>query len=113
MAQKAYLNMDQGTDFSAEIEVQSYLNNINFDLQNHVITAHAKKSWQSDYYFEFDTEVIDTAAGKFVITMPYTKTASMEPGRYMYDIVLTNINTDQKYRVIEGILTVNPGITLP
>ena len=112
MSQKAYLQLDQGTSFSAEIEVQSYFNNLNYNLNDHTITVRAKKSWQSDYFYEFDTTVTDPN-GKFVIMMDYTKTASMEPGRYCYDVVLTNLNSNEKYRLIEGLLTVNPGITLP
>jgi len=35
----------------------------------------------------------------------------MKAGRYVYDVEITKTSTGEKTRVVEGQLTVNPGVT--
>jgi len=35
----------------------------------------------------------------------------MKPGRYLYDVEITKTSTSEKTRVVEGQVTINPGIT--
>ena len=45
-----------------------------------------------------------------VLTLLATVTSGMDPGRYLYDVVVTSAG-GTKTRVIEGIVTINAGIT--
>jgi hypothetical protein len=42
--------------------------------------------------------------------MSSTTTAGIEQGRYLYDVVITS-SAGTKTRVIEGLVTINPGVT--
>jgi len=50
-------------------------------------------------------------SGSVTIALTNSVTASMTPGRYVYDVVLTD-SSGIKSRVLEGILTVVEGVTL-
>lgn len=43
--------------------------------------------------------------------MSSANTANMSAGRYMYDLLITAGDATTKTRVVEGIVTVLPGIT--
>ena len=107
MAQKAYIQMDQGTDFSAQIDLQSYTGTM-YDPSSSLVFAQMKKSYQSTVTYDF---VCYTADGGIIIEMPWQQTALIESGRYVYDIVIEE-PSGQRVRVIEGVVTVNPGVTL-
>jgi hypothetical protein len=51
------------------------------------------------------------ATGKITISMGNTVTNALDPGRYYYDIVLTNNLTSKKTRVIEGMALVSPSVS--
>jgi hypothetical protein len=107
--QRAHLQVDQGSTFNAQIDLQSYMG-VMFDLQNMTIEATMKKSYQSLIEYPFETSVVDSANGSFLISMHYNDTALIDAGRYVYDIVITS-PTDERFRVIEGVVTVRPGVT--
>jgi hypothetical protein len=48
--------------------------------------------------------------GQINLTLDNTVTNDIEPGRYMYDVEITSAGGG-KTRVVEGIVTVTPGIT--
>lgn len=110
MAQRAYLQMDQGTDFSAELEIVSYYNMKSYNLSDATVTAQMRKSWQSTIAYDFEVFITDVN-GIILLAMPHELTSTIEAGRYVYDVVVTHANNNQRYRIIEGIMTCNPGVT--
>lgn len=108
--QKANIQLEQGVDFSAEIQLQSNLG-IMYDLTNVTLTAEMRKSWQSVNFHSFNCSIVDPINGVFSISMDWSNTSLIDAGRYLYDIVLTDLNSNTKVRVIEGIVYVSPGIT--
>ena len=58
------------------------------------------------------TTTITVLTGKIQLDMSSDITKDIEPGRYYYDILLSNTNTGMKTRVIEGmVLMVSGGIS--
>ena len=52
------------------------------------------------------------ATGKITLSLSDVQTTALEEGRYVYDVVITNTNSnDFKTRVVEGIATVMPSVT--
>ena len=109
MAQRAYIQMDQGTDFSAQIDLQSYAG-VMYDLSSATIYAQMRKSYQSTVAYDFTAYVLDPTEGSIVIEMAWQQTAEIESGRYVYDIVIEEA-TGTRVRAIEGVVTVNAGVT--
>jgi len=108
MAIKGNLVIDQGTDFSATIEVDSP-GGSNFDLTGYTTAAQMRKNYASSIAYDFVTSVNDID-GKIILSMSSSLTSTIEPGRYLYDVEMTSPGGEIT-RVVEGIVTITPAIT--
>ena len=45
------------------------------------------------------------------MTLNYANTATIDDGRYVYDLTLLNTSANTKLRAVEGIVTVTPRVT--
>ena len=70
---------------------------------------HAISGVTSEYIF---TTAIDPDDGQIILTMNNTLTSTIPAGRYYYDIVIVDITDGYRSRVIQGMATVTPGVTL-
>lgn len=109
MAQRAYIQLDQGTDFAAQIDLQSYVG-VMFDLTSATIYASMRKSYQSSISYDFTSYVLDPLEGSIVIEMTWQETSLIDAGRYVYDILIEEA-TGTRVRAVEGVCTVNAGVT--
>jgi hypothetical protein len=108
MAAVHNLYIDQGTDFSAEIGIFDD-SNFPWNLDGFTATAKIKKSYYSSSSVDFDVTV-NTPNNTISLFLSSSVTSIMEYGRYLYDVVITS-DEGLKTRVIEGIVTINPGVT--
>jgi len=109
MAIKANIVIDQGTDFEALIDIQTP-DELPFDLRDWTPKSQMRKTYASSTAYDFD--VTDNGIfGQIAMKMSKDVTADLEPGRYLYDIEITSISGGTTQRVVEGIVTVTPGIT--
>lgn len=108
MAIKANLVIDQGTTFSAVIDVAD-ANGANFDLTGYVVAAQMRKNYTSTAATTF-IATHSGALGQITLALTAATTADVEPGRYLYDVEITSPGGSIT-RVVEGIVTVTPGIT--
>jgi hypothetical protein len=108
MAAVHNLYIDQGTDFSAEIGIFDD-SNLPWDLDGFTGTAKIKKSYYSSTSVDFNVS-INEGNGTVSLSLSSSITSDMEYGRYLYDVVIVS-NGGVKTRVIEGIVTINPGVT--
>ena len=69
-----------------------------------------RKSFYSSTANNFTATVTDNAAGEITLTMTASETASLKPGRYVYDLLITD-DAGTKSRIVEGIVSVTPGTT--
>lgn len=108
MAIKANLVLDQGTDFSAVIDLTDSDNNV-YDLTGHTVASQMRKNYASASAITF-TASHNSAQGQISLALSSTLTSDIEPGRYMYDVEITTPGGSTT-RVVQGIVTVSPGIT--
>ena len=59
---------------------------------------------------QFEVSFIDRDNGHFRLSLPQRKSATLKPGRYVYDLEITS-NTGIVTRSYEGIVTVTPEVT--
>lgn len=104
MAQRYDLILDQGASFTQEFELFDV--NDNPDETQYVPVMMMRKHFNSNVAYTFSTALDN---GILVVSMPAANTASIEPGRYVYDIELTSGNTVT--RILEGIVTVTPEVS--
>lgn len=108
MAIKANLVVDQGSTFSATIDVANASGAV-FNLTGYTVAAQMRKNYTSNTAVTFGA-THGGVQGNITLTLNYTATAAIEPGRYLYDVEITSPG-GAITRVVEGIVTVTPGMT--
>ncbi len=110
MAAVKNLYVDQGSDFNAQITIYDD-NNAPWDLTGYTGQAKIRKSYYSTTSVNFTVSFpVARTTGTVILELSSSQTSLLEQGRYLYDVVLTN-SSGKKTRVIEGIVTINPGVT--
>ena len=109
MATVAYLDIDQGSDFSAIMELEND-DGTPMNLFGFNVYSQFRKSYMSTTGYSFVATIEDTATGKIKLSLPGLTSSSIKPGRYLYDVEIMS-NVGIKTRVVEGIVTINPEIT--
>lgn len=110
MAMTAYLDIDQGSDFTAEIDLEND-DGTPMNLTGSAVYSQFRKSFNSTTAYSFTCEILDALNGKFALKLLGTTSSAIRPGRYLYDVEVYNSTTNRKNRVVEGIITINPEIT--
>ena len=111
MAEYAVLTVDQGTDTIFQLEVVDSDRTAK-DLTNLSVFAKYKSSYgaATGNSFQISTPSPKTN-GVIELTLSGDSSISLKQRRYVYDVELKNDN-DVVERILEGILEINPGVTL-
>jgi hypothetical protein len=110
MATVAYLDIDQGSDFTTVIEIEND-DGTPVNLYGHDVYAQFRKSYGSTIGYNFLASVQNALEGKIALSLSGVVSSTIKPGRYLYDIEIYAPVSGAKTRVVEGILTINPEIT--
>lgn len=111
MAAIANLTIDQGATFSSDVTVKDAQGNA-FNLTGYTAAAKLAKGFASTRTRTNMTTSIATDATTGVVTLSLTatETSALDAERYVYDLEITS--GAAVTRVIEGIITVRPQVTL-
>jgi hypothetical protein len=109
MAIYSNLFIDQGTDFSADIDVTDEQDNA-LDLTGYTAAGQIRRSYTSKTAVDFTTTIKNETEGKLKIDLSSIQTESFQAGRYVYDVEITS-SGGIKTRVLEGQITITPGVT--
>lgn len=105
------LVVNSGSDFSQSFTLEGSDTNSAFDLTNYTAASQMRKWAGSSTATSFTTSIeIPSTSGKILIRLTAAQTASLKPGRYVYDVVITD-EFGVKNRVIEGMVLVTEGVT--
>ena len=109
MAAIANLRIDQGTTFSSNVTLAGN-DGVAFDLTGHSVEAKMAKGYEST---KMTTSVANPATGIITLSLTAAQTSALDaPSRYVYDVEVTNNTSNVVTRVIEGIITVRPNVTI-
>ena len=108
MAAVQNLYIDQGADFSVDIGIYDDFNSP-WDLNGYTGESKIKKSYYSSTSTPF-TVTVNAATGTVTLALTAANTSALSEGRYLYDVVITSA-AGTKTRVIEGLVTINQGVT--
>ena len=113
MAAIANLTIDQGASFSSDVTVKDANGNA-FDLTGYTASAKMAKGYSSTRTRTSLTCTISTPATSGIVTLALTadQTTSLEDGRYVYDLEILQTTSSTVTRVIEGIITVRPQVSI-
>lgn len=110
MATISNLFIDQDADFTTTVTINDSTGSA-LDLTSYTALAMIRKTYQSTSATTFtSTFASDRTTGQITISLTDTQTATLESGRYVYDLVITD-SSGTKTRVVEGIATVNPSVS--
>jgi hypothetical protein len=108
MAIKANLVIDQGSDFTTNIQLRDEAEQY-VDLEGFSARGQLRKTYSSSNAVDFTVEIILPTSELF-IALSSAQTANLTSGRYVYDIELTT-RSGVLTRIVEGIVTVTPEVT--
>ena len=110
MATISNLYIDQGSDYSSTITVKTSTGQP-LDLTEYTAKSQIRKSYGSQQAYDFVCENAEPTSGKIKLIMSAESTELIKSGRWLYDVEITNINTNMRKRVVEGIVEITPQIT--
>lgn len=99
--------IEQGSSFSNTYFVETS-NNTPQNLSGYTGVAKLAKHSGSSSKTNFSV-TITGATGSVAIALTSGATSSLKPGRYVYDVLLTN-GSGQKTRIVEGTALVTAGV---
>lgn len=98
------------TDFSQIFTLSDDQSNSAMDLTGYTIRSQMRKHQKSSNAVSFATTVYNYSYGQIQIGLSTSQTSNLKPGRYIYDVVLTD-NDGKTSRVVEGMVLVKEGAT--
>jgi hypothetical protein len=105
------LVINSGADFSQSFNLESSAGEFPLNLTGYQITAQFRKWSGSSTSVSFGTTITDPPSrGQIYLTLDSEQTQNLKPGRYVYDVIITD-NYNIKNRVIEGMILVREGVT--
>jgi hypothetical protein len=113
MAAVANLRIDQGTTFTSDVAVKDNAGDV-FDLTAYTATAKMALGYASTRTRTTITTAISTpTTGVITLSLSADETSALDaPARYVYDVEITRTSDSTITRVIEGIITVHPQVSL-
>lgn len=104
------LFLEQGASFNTSITLDDVAGEA-FNLVSYAASSQMRKSYYSSNAaatFSVSTGN-DPSLGVITISLDSANTANIYPGRYVYDVYVTN--GQARVRVLEGIINVTPQVT--
>lgn len=112
MAVFVELYMDQGATFNNIINIADDLTNDSINIAGFIVTSQMRRSYYSaNPSANLNCEITDAISGEITLSLTPQQTANIKAGRYLFDVVLDDPSTNSIIRLIEGIITVTPGVT--
>lgn len=107
------LEIESGTDwkvgFNLRDEFGRYLDLGSNENGSHVVTAQMARNYTSTTKYDLNAEIIQPNEGAVQLSLSRSDTTSLKAGRYLWNIFLTDPE-GVKSKVIEGVITVIPGV---
>lgn len=103
------LDIAQNSTFQIAINLLGP-DNLPFNLTNYTPKAQIRKTYASAVIADFDCHIADYLSGRIYIAMTDEQTKVLPVGNCVYDVLLED-NNGNKFRALEGILTVSPYVT--
>ena len=110
MAAYLEISIEQGANLTSIVTVNDAHGDA-VNLTTYSASSQLRKSYYSSSANTLAATITGNANGQITLTMTAANTALLTPGRYVYDLVITNSTDNSKTRVIEGTAIVLPSVT--
>lgn len=87
---------------------------IPLDISAWSFTGSIRPTFTDPPLMNFTISVISLASASIMLRLDPSQTSQLENPKYLYDVIAYNVtpNPDEVYRMIEGKVKVNPGVTI-
>lgn len=113
MTTNSNLYIEQGTDYRVRINIVS--SDPAFDLADYDFASSARKLYSAN-------ASITASFTKFPLSntnpinsvemyISANSTIDVDPGKYFYDVVIQNVNTDEIEKILEGLMFIEQTVT--
>lgn len=110
MAAYVEITIEQGSNLTSTVTVNDTQGDA-VNLSTYSASAQLRKSYYSSSANTLTAIVTGNANGQITLSMTAANTANLTPGRYVYDLIITNSTDNSVTRVVEGTATVLPSVT--
>ena len=104
------LVVNAGVDFAQTFTLEDAGSNSLLNLNGYSIKAEMRKHAGATGVTTFVSSIYNASSGQIKIGLSTTSTSTLKPGRYVYDVVVTDPNNFMS-RVVEGMVLVREGVT--
>jgi hypothetical protein len=113
----ANFTIERGTDFEIEFALKD-TDGLPFNLTNYRVFAKLRKHRKSETSVAFRTGILSRVDGLVTLTLPRWFSAKLKPGRYVYDVIVEDINFIKTVVlegdiIAEGLVSQSCNFTLP
>ena len=99
-----------GVDFTQNFVFEGISTNSRINLLGYQFCAKMRKAEESKSYKSFNVTITDEVNARIDISMSNTETATLKPGKYLYDILMKDPSGNIE-RVVEGLVDVKRTVT--
>ena len=85
--------IEQGFDFDTSFQLEDTRTNSSLDLTDASVSGQLRKHYGSSTAVSFGSTITSPDLGILSISLTGTQSLSLKPGRYVYDIKITNANS--------------------
>jgi flavoprotein len=110
LAAFAEIFIEQGANLSSTVLVTDPFG-YTVNLSTYSAASQIRKSYYSSSANNLTAIITNNAAGEITLSMTAANTANLSPGRYLYDLIVTDRTSNTVTRVVEGIAVVLPSVT--
>jgi len=105
------LVINSGSNFVQTFDLEDGNSNSALNLEGHTVESQMRKWYGSSTSVSFNATIEDPpSSGKILLRLTSQQTSNLKPGRYVYDVVITD-SFSIKNRVVEGMVLVTEGVT--
>ena len=104
------LVINAGVDFNQVFTLEDVNSNSILDLTGYSVKSQMRKHAAATGVTTFNSSIYSASGGQIRIGLTTESTSLLKPGRYVYDVVVTDTNNFMS-RVVEGMVLVREGVT--
>jgi len=108
MAKQQNIVFDQGTDVSIEVSVLDDIG-VELDLSGYTAQSSIRKHYTSNSSLDF---LCETSNSTITLSLSNIESGNITPGRYVYDVIIIGTSSNLVTRIVEGICTIRPRVTI-
>jgi len=101
--------IEQGFDFDTSFQLEDTRTNSPLVLTDCVTTAQLRKHYGASTAVSLGSTITSPEQGILSISLTGTQSVNLKPGRYVFDVKITNAG--KEYKAVEGAALIRGGVT--